>query len=332
MILADKLIELRKKNGWSQEELAEMLDVSRQSVSKWESAQSVPDMNRILKLSEVFGVSTDILLKDDLELPDASPQSAPPVDAPPLRSVSMEEASGFLAHSERASRRISLGVLLCILSPVLIMTLSGLQDEGLLSLTENQAAGIGTVALFAFIGCAVALFVTTGLAGSRYEYLEKEPVDTAYGVDGIVRERMEKYRGTRNAHLAVGIVLCVVSVIPLLIGTLFTEEHTAAQETAAILGAAVLFLLVAVGVFLIVRVSVVWGGFQRLLQEGDYTAEKKIENKKNDRLSTIYWCSVVAAYLALSFLTGAWHRTWIIWPVAGVAYGAVAAIAGSLRK
>ena len=66
MILADKIIELRKKNGWSQEELAEMLGVSRQSVSKWEGAQSVPDMNRILKLSEVFGVSTDELLKDVL--------------------------------------------------------------------------------------------------------------------------------------------------------------------------------------------------------------------------------------------------------------------------
>ena len=61
MILADKIIDLRKKNGWSQEELAEQLGVSRQSVSKWESAQSVPDMNRILKLSELFGVSTDYL-------------------------------------------------------------------------------------------------------------------------------------------------------------------------------------------------------------------------------------------------------------------------------
>ena len=48
MILADKIIELRKKNGWSQEDLAEKLDVSRQSISKWEGAQSIPDMNKIL--------------------------------------------------------------------------------------------------------------------------------------------------------------------------------------------------------------------------------------------------------------------------------------------
>ena len=66
MSLAEKMTELRKKNGWSQEELAEQLDVSRQSISKWESAQSTPDMNRILKMSDIFGVSTDYLLKDEM--------------------------------------------------------------------------------------------------------------------------------------------------------------------------------------------------------------------------------------------------------------------------
>ena len=75
MILADKIIDLRKKNGWSQEELAEQLGVSRQSISKWESAQSVPDMNRILAMSRLFGVSTDYLLKDELGPEDVSPAS-----------------------------------------------------------------------------------------------------------------------------------------------------------------------------------------------------------------------------------------------------------------
>ena len=62
MNFADKLIALRRKNGWSQEELAQRLDVTRQSVSKWEGAQSVPDLDRILALSRLFGVSTDYLL------------------------------------------------------------------------------------------------------------------------------------------------------------------------------------------------------------------------------------------------------------------------------
>ena len=65
MILADKIIDLRKKNGWSQEELAEKLQVTRQSISKWEGAQSTPDLNKILAMSQLFGVTTDYLLKDE---------------------------------------------------------------------------------------------------------------------------------------------------------------------------------------------------------------------------------------------------------------------------
>ena len=59
MILADKIIDLRKRAGYSQEELAERLGVSRQSISKWEGAQSIPDMNKILAMANLFGVSTD---------------------------------------------------------------------------------------------------------------------------------------------------------------------------------------------------------------------------------------------------------------------------------
>ena len=65
MILADKIIDLRKKNGWSQEELAEKLGVSRQAVSKWESAQAIPDLGRVLAMADLFSVTTDYLLRDE---------------------------------------------------------------------------------------------------------------------------------------------------------------------------------------------------------------------------------------------------------------------------
>ena len=70
MILADKITALRKKAGWSQEELAEQLGVTRQSVSKWEGAQSVPDMDKVVQMSRLFGVTTDFLLKDELSEED----------------------------------------------------------------------------------------------------------------------------------------------------------------------------------------------------------------------------------------------------------------------
>lgn len=71
MILADKILKLRKENGWSQEDLADKLKVSRQAISKWEGAQSTPDLERIIQMSSIFGVSTDYLLKDDIEDLDA---------------------------------------------------------------------------------------------------------------------------------------------------------------------------------------------------------------------------------------------------------------------
>ena len=74
MILADKITALRKKAGWSQEELAEQLGVTRQSVSKSEGAQSVPDMDKVVQMSRLFGVTTDFLLKDELSEEEPAPE------------------------------------------------------------------------------------------------------------------------------------------------------------------------------------------------------------------------------------------------------------------
>ena len=97
MILAEKIMSLRKRLGWSQEELANRLGVSRQSVSKWESAAAVPDVGKITQMSDLFGVSTDYLLKDDM--PDdvlaVLPPPEEPADgtlaAPPARPVTLDD-------------------------------------------------------------------------------------------------------------------------------------------------------------------------------------------------------------------------------------------------
>ena len=64
MALGEKLARLRKARGMSQEQLAEALGVSRQAVSKWELGEAVPDVSRVVAMSELFGVTTDYLLKD----------------------------------------------------------------------------------------------------------------------------------------------------------------------------------------------------------------------------------------------------------------------------
>ena len=64
MTLAEKILSLRTQRGMSQDDLAEKLEVSRQSVSKWETAQSTPDLDKIIKLANLFGVTVDELVRD----------------------------------------------------------------------------------------------------------------------------------------------------------------------------------------------------------------------------------------------------------------------------
>lgn len=329
MILADKIIDLRKKNGWSQEELAEKLGVSRQSISKWEGAQSVPDMNRILAMSDLFGVSTDYLLKDEIE---ADRPAEIPTDSDleePLRRVEMEEANDFLRTRIVAAARIALGVALCILSPIVLILLEVAQEYGLLALTENQATGIGAVVLFLCVGAALPLFITSGIRLSRYDALEKQALDTAYGVDGMVRERRDQYAPTHTRLLVLGIVLCVLSVLPIFLMLLFFGDD---NDFAMTCGAAALLAIVAAGVYMIVRTCVRQAGYGILLQDGEYSPARKAENRRNEPISAVYWALALAIYLAWSFITMQWQTTWIVWPIAGVLYGVVEAVLRLSRK
>lgn len=119
MIIADKIVSLRKRAGWSQEELAEKLGVTRQSVSKWEGAQSVPDMDKVVSLSRLFGVTTDYLLKDELE--EDLPCAAAEDNDPPLRRVTMGQASAYLALRKAAAPKVAAATALCIVSPVTLL-------------------------------------------------------------------------------------------------------------------------------------------------------------------------------------------------------------------
>ena len=317
MILADKIIDLRKKAGWSQEELAEKLGVSRQSVSKWEGAQSIPDMNKILQLSELFGVSTDYLLKDSMEAPEIV--SAQDEEGEGATFVSMEEANAFITYKQDSAPKIALGVLLCILSPITLILLGGAQESGRLALTEMQAAMIGLMVLLLMVAGAVLLFVLTGMRGNKYGYLERNALDTAYGVSGMVRERMSREEGDHTRRIAVGVVLCVLAAVPLFMLLLWRGD----DELYGVLGIAAILTLVAIGVYNIVLTSVPWEGYQMLLEQGDYTRSAKRSNRK---YSGIYWGIVTAGYLAASFITNRWDRTWIVWPVAGVLYGVLAEV------
>lgn len=326
MILAEKIMTLRKRAGWSQEELAAQLGVSRQSVSKWEGAQSVPDMQKVVQMSRLFGVTTDYLLKEELGEPEPA-QSEP--DAP-LRCVTMEQAADYLSLRRAAAPKLAAATLLCVLSPVALLLLAALSDRPGAALSENAAVGIGLCVLLVLVAAAVAVFITCAAQVKAYAFLESEPFETAYGVTGMVRERRAAAAPEHTRGKVAGTVLCILSAVPLFIAVCLNGPDL------LYVGAVCLLLVLAgIGSAVFVSGGVYWAAMDRLLEEGDYARPRKRQNGVVGVVSSIYWLTVTAAYLLWTF--GPWwdaqpQDTWILWAVAGVLYGAVMALVRGIRK
>ncbi|MBO4889579.1 MAG: helix-turn-helix transcriptional regulator [Lachnospiraceae bacterium] len=327
MILADKIINERKKNGWSQEELADMLSVSRQSVSKWEGAQSVPDLSKILKMAELFGVSTDYLLKDEIEISDATARVETVDSVPPMRKVSMDEASEFISLRKQVLPKIGIGVMLCITCPVILLIMSGLASAGKFGISEGVAAAVGLVFLFLQVGTGIFLFITHGRKLGRYDFLEKECFETEYGVDGMAKERLAANEASNTRALVTGVLFCVLGALPIIVCSVL-----GLPEIIIVSMVALLLVLVAIAVYLFMSVVAVNASYKMLLQIDDYAPGAKKKNVKLEPLARVYWLLVVVIFLAVSFLTNRWDRTWIIWAVSGVLFALIRVIAESFIK
>ena len=325
MILADKIISLRKKAGWSQEELAEQLGVTRQSVSKWEGAQSVPDMDKVVQMSRLFSVTTDFLLKDEIEEQAAAPAEEESV----LRRVTMAQAADYLARRKAAAPRIAFAVLLCVVSPVTLLMLAALSEVQRFHISENAAAGIGLCVMLVLVAAAVSIFLRTDADVKEYQFLDSEPFETEYGVTGMVRQRQREYKDTHTRSVTVGVVLCVLAAAPLFAAVCI--DGSGLLYVAAV-GALV---LAGVGCLFLVNAGVYSGAMERLLEEGDYTRGQKKHNKVLSTVTTIYWPAATAVFLIYTYGpsgNGQPRYSWVIWAVAGVLYAAVMGVVRLLLR
>lgn len=336
MILADKIIYERKKNGFSQEELAEKLGVTRQAISKWEGAQTTPDLQRILKMSELFGVSVDYLLKDEIEVEEFSSNSEEADSS--IRKISMEEADEFLRLTEETAPKIAFGVILCILSPICMFLLEACAESGLIPLSEDVAGGIGMMILLAIIAAACGIFISCGAKKKPWEFLNKEAFETEYGVIGMVKEKKQRYQSVYVKYNITGIVICFIGVI-----TLFAAVFFDGYEPLEILCFCLMLIIVSIGVRFFVIASIMKGGFERLLQEESYSIAEKEKAKSSIKaaVSAIYWLAVTVIFLTVTLGAKAEmfseeiinnRMIWMIWAVAGVFFPIVLIIVNLLEN
>ena len=325
MILADKIINERKRCGWSQEELAEKLSVSRQSVSKWEGAQAVPDLQKILKMAELFNVTTDYLLRDEIEGTPVENTGYTEDKDYDIRKVSMEEANEFLDTVKALAPKLALGVLLSVVSPVLLIVLAGISESGYIP--ENVAVAIGLGALFGCIAVAVFLFVGYGIKTEKYEYLTKEDFETAYGVDGMVKDRKAKTEEFYNKLIVAAVLLCVVCPVPLVIMAVI-----GASSMMIISMVGLLLAMVALATYIFVLIGSITDSYKILLKEKEYSKEHKKGDKIVGAVAGTYWLVVTAIFLYMGFVYDNWKSNWVIWPIAGLIFAAIMTMLNAIVK
>ena len=323
MILGEKIAQLRRKNGWSQEELADKMEVSRQAVSKWESGQTMPDLERILRLSSLFGVTIDYLLKDGAEPEIPRPEAEEDTH---IRLISLADAADYLSLRERASVQIASGTFLCILAFMPLLLLGAAAEQ--FQLSEALAALIGLASLFLLAAIAVVIFMRCGFHSAPYRFIELGAFRAEGGVNDMVRARKMQFRSTYLRGNLIGVCLCILSPLALFSGILSENDFT------QVLLLCVTLLLAGIGVVSFILVGVRWASMERLLQEGDFTSRiqsgtRMRRERLDEQLSYAYWLLATAIYLAWSFLTHDWGRTWIVWPVAGVLFGAIRILIGA---
>ena len=215
MRLGQKIADLRKKNNLSQEGLAEKMNVSRQAVSKWESEQSIPDIEKIVNLSELFGVTTDYLLKSgepsfELKNEDINDKDKLPV-------LSDELVKKYLAASQKSSKLRALAIALIIFSPVWICfacILSIFFDhdshyETPLTFTISLS---GYVAAIITIAIALGLFIYSLLNMREFKQIKKQHFD-------LTEERkkleftIKLFHQNNDKYVVFASILAVLSII-----------------------------------------------------------------------------------------------------------------------
>ena len=240
------------------------------------------------------------------------------------RYIHREEAEEYLSFAGKAYKWIAFGVLLCICCPIplLIMSpvslvLSGSREE----ITDVSAIFLGVIPLFILIAIAVALFIYHGIKLEKYEFMKKEQLQLDESFLRELRKQKDSETGKFAVSMIVGVSLCVFGVVQLLVfAALESDEYVVGMSVA------ILLFLVGIAVVCFIIAGTRRECLNILLEEGDYSTGRKSTAKLVDRIGSVYWTAAVVIYLVWSFITMDWGFTWIVWPIAGVLFGLVAAV------
>lgn len=234
--------------------------------------------------------------------------------------VTYEEAKNYIEESRAAAPKTALGVLLCIISPVTLLLLIGLKELGVVGVKEELLIAAGLVVLICLVATGVLHFIRYTSKLEKYEYLKFNVFELDYKAEEMVRNIQKQDELTYKAAVSISVVCYILSALPVIVTPLVSEI-----DGLSVIAVTITLIIVALSTYNLINKSSYYEPCNVLLQQGDYSVRSK-SNKTFQTVSKVYWCVVVAVYLGYSFITNNWAMSWIIWPVAGVLFGAIKAI------
>ena len=287
MSFGDNLQFYRKSRELTQEDFAEQMGVSRQTVSKWESGASFPEMEKLIQMCSMFGCSMDTLVRGDAEKELAT------------------DSTGYDKQMNGFSKAIALGVFLILLGVSLLLFMSGF----------GANAGIAVAVLLAFIIVAVAIFVVFGMKQDNFE--TKHP----FIVPFYTEEQKESFKNKAIYLIAGSIAAIMIGVIILIVMCEVIERPAAfSQEMWESLAAGILLLIIAFA-----SATIVYAALQ--LEKYDvehYNAEHNPDpetKRRRELAGKICACIMLLAtaiYVVLGCLWGRWDNEWWLFAAGGI--------------
>lgn len=286
MSFGENLQFLRKQKEITQEQLAEQLEVSRQSVSKWESGTSYPEMDKLLQICSMFQCNMDTLMQGDVSNNFA------------------EDVCGYDRFQNRFARLITAGVGLILFGLSVMMLLTGMGVDDALS----------SAVFFVFVIVAVMIFVVMGMQNERFR--QRNPVIQ----DFYTEEEKERAYQKFTVRIAVGVGTILIGLLFVIIGDEMAEE----VKEEFISGIFMLMVTAGASVLAYAGMQKTKYDIKNYNKEANPSPERKKRDELKGKICGCIMLIATIIFLIWSFSTGAWRITWIVYPVAGICCGIVA--------
>lgn len=251
----------------------------------------MPDLDRILELSKIFGVTTDLLLKEELEIDEQTVIAYE--ENTNVKKVSMEQAKDYLEKKRKFAFFKALGMGLAVFS------LCTFTFPGIFINVENEETEIIVLIVIGlvFLGILVTAISIVGKSSQKlrdYLFIDTQEFNTEYGVTEMVKKEKAQFEQRNRVWMFVQSILLIIGLVPFIVQFIIPE--------ATMICLTAMFFVQSFTTFFAIKTSTIKSSFEELLQEGNYTVENKETRKVSGGVALIVFGLWVIGCLIAGFV------------------------------